>query len=292
MKEIQITCLCRGIRLADVGVQLAQGQVHYLPLSARNSPEVANAQRVGAIKVEVVERFKERRDRQPEKAKPSPRPAPPPFPVMNPPAGKNPTHPQTVIVKEYKTDINPDRIAQSVRGSVTPAVVKEVRATLNRDLRLMVDVLAEDLTGKVGELQADLTTKVGAVQEGLTQKVTEIQDGLTLKVEEGLTGVRAGMAEDVKLLLEKMPRVVGTAAASGIDADTPAFIPDKLMNEEMTADLSPTEASTQESSVDEATAALRAAKAKAKATAPKAAAPKTRKRAAPKKKKAAGKEKA
>ena len=290
MKEIQITCQCRGIRLADVGVQLTQGQVHYLPITARSSPEVANAQRAGAIRIDVVERFKERRARPPERPKSAPRVAPPPFPVMSPSAGKNPTPLQTVIVKEYKTEINSDRIAQTVQGTVSAAVVRQVRTTMASDLRLMMDGMIEDLTLKVGVLRDDLTSAVGAVQEGLTLKVAEIQEGLTLRVEEGLTGVRAGMAEDVKGMLDRMPRVAGGVAAHSIDMDTPAFIPDTVMNEDMQADLTLETGSTKESSVDEASAALRAAKAKAKVEKPtKKAAPK---KAAPKKaatKKAAGK---
>lgn len=288
MKEIQVTCLCRSIRLADVGIQLTQGQVHYLPITARNSPEVANAQRARAIRVEVVERFKERRPRVPEKAKGAPRAAPPPYQVMVPPTGKTPSHPQTVVVKEYKTDINTDQIAQTVQGTVAAAVVRQVRTTMSSDLRIMLDGMIEDLAEKVGDIREDLTVKVGAVQDGLAQQVAEIQKGFTARVEEGLTGVRQGMVEDVKGLLEKLPRLAG-GMMEAVPSDVPAFIPETLMTGDLEAEVTPTESSTKEFSVDEATEALRAAKARNKKTEPEPEAPKKKKPRKPVKKATLGK---
>lgn len=71
MKEARIECLIREFPVHDLGLSMKKGQVEFVAAElARRSVDLANASRLGAVRVRYVERART--------MKPAPRPPPPP----------------------------------------------------------------------------------------------------------------------------------------------------------------------------------------------------------------------
>ena len=74
MIEAEITCECASLTLADLQLALTRGMVVYLDATrARNSKDLARAQRVRGVTVKYVQRYREQR---PAPALPVPAPVP------------------------------------------------------------------------------------------------------------------------------------------------------------------------------------------------------------------------
>ena len=60
MKEALVTCICRDIRLPDLGLVLTQGQTTILDLGvAQKSEDLQRAKRFGGVTVQIVERCRD-----------------------------------------------------------------------------------------------------------------------------------------------------------------------------------------------------------------------------------------
>lgn len=75
MKEARIECLIREFPVHELGIRLMRGQVVYLPEhQAKASSELAEAQRIKAVRVRYVERAIMNRKPPPEAVRPPPPP--------------------------------------------------------------------------------------------------------------------------------------------------------------------------------------------------------------------------
>lgn len=135
MKETEITCLCRSIRIPDLGLSLFKGQVEYVDAhKASQSQDLAQARRVGGVAVREVQRVRKRRS--PKEM--SPRPTGPvrsnrqrgagavPEHTLGPKSGKqaSASHParrqrQPLVVQ---AEVDLDGVRQVVREEVTGAL--------------------------------------------------------------------------------------------------------------------------------------------------------------------------
>jgi len=62
MKELEITCLCRSLKLPDLGLDLVKGQVEHVGVAeGRNSPDLTRARQNRGVSVREVQRARERR---------------------------------------------------------------------------------------------------------------------------------------------------------------------------------------------------------------------------------------
>ena len=126
MREWQIECVCRTIRINDLNLNMKDGDVAHVPLDqARNSKDLKAARGAGAVLVSTVERFKERR--QPESPKHRVRPMTGPAPAQRIPeaearaTGKQGV-PATVVIHETTTnnvtDVDTDALAEKVKNKL------------------------------------------------------------------------------------------------------------------------------------------------------------------------------
>jgi hypothetical protein len=90
--EAEVTCECRAIQLADLGVSLTHGMVVYLEAEqARRSLDLHRASKVRGVTVRYVQRFRERRPDAP-----APAPAVPSVPQHRVPEPAVPLHPEDI----------------------------------------------------------------------------------------------------------------------------------------------------------------------------------------------------
>lgn len=140
MIEARVTCTCTQIILPDLGVDLIQGQVIFIPeAQAKASEDLTRARHARAVSVHFVQRFTEQRSESP--AAPAPVPPPP--------------HPSTRPVPPPPPALDPEDVADRVvqRLGLTRAGggvgMAEVRAEVGRQL-----------TDLRAHLRADLRTEL------------------------------------------------------------------------------------------------------------------------------------
>lgn len=207
MKEIEITCLCRDIRLPDLGLVLTKGQVEHVEATlAKASRDLTQARQVGAVAVREVQRVRERRLPQgdpPRHVFPkSKKPMPPPPPAV--------IHPYS----------RPGESATPRVGGVTPNTVT-VQAVV--DMGGLRQVVREEVSGALKDaiLQGLGPVSVGAAVRGRT--VAPILDDRAAFPDDGPTFipdriVPEGAKADIKVKAEETEDSGVNAAANALKA--------------------------------------------------------------------------
>lgn len=203
MTEAKITCLCRHFQLAELGLDLRQGEEAWVAEeAARQSPEIANHARIGAVQVEYLERWDMRGNNPgwkgnrvpvgPNKTEgtpsvpvtpaivvvPSMSPAPPPTPSPNP----SPVTPMQMDILQELRSLRKafQQWAQNSQPAPPPAPTAEspVRAEILEELRELKKVCRRiesnlaDLVASQRTLPASILGAVQALSASVSQTIS------------------------------------------------------------------------------------------------------------------------
>jgi hypothetical protein len=145
MKEARIQCLCQSFPIHDLGLSLHKGNVAWVSEEkARASKELAEARRIGAVRVDYVERY---RMKSPPRRMP-----PPPFIRQSRPGAKP-------AVRTNAPDM--EEVGRRAEEAATKAVQKgmdEIKEMLkvSRDVSVPQEKLEEALRNVLAEGPAEV----------------------------------------------------------------------------------------------------------------------------------------
>lgn len=186
VRQVRIRCLCRSLRLQDLGIDLIQGQEMFLTEEqAQRSRDLLQAVRNKAVEVNYETLCE--RQRKPE----DPTLHRGGFPVVPPPGGSNaipPVRPETVIDVDVIAQKVSDKVLRKLLAAVpglmaqmqvdsitqrsqdTPGEKPESTAPIGNESVFIPDKLVTEKTGKVGVESGESETDDVAAAAKLLRK--------------------------------------------------------------------------------------------------------------------------